>query len=438
MIKTLLIFAVCVIVLVKLVVIFADKIKFYSTGADSGFSSSEISLLWKLSKLIEIEDPLALYWSIPALNRGITEFISDCQKKDTINDPKNQNFLGKLYEFRTRIDIESSQKKGLESTKYLDKGQKLRIILPGSGVFTSEILNNGKNLIIRTPKQRHVEKIKGENWVGKKISVYLWRKGDANYVFDTVVTNSGMFNANSSIYLAHTNELFRTQKRKSVRAQCNLYANLYFLSDEDNQIDYELIEKEKGYTCLLEDISEDGALIRVGGKGKKDARIKLQFEIGQNLIVMFGMIRAVEYNEKMNQSRLHFECLQIKKEMKNQILSFVYNVLPQDQKDVLEALKMTEEDEQGTSEDAEKDVMELLAVKADSRKSEMEKITAANKRAAIDGDSEDGDEIDETADIAAEDVEEDFANNSSSTAKVVPMVNYDSKETMSHLSLLRE
>ena len=59
---------------------------------------------------------------------------------------------------------------------------------------------------------------------------------------------------------------------------------------------------------------------------------------------MYGIVRAVEYNPQINQSRLHFESIHIEEDMKNAILSFVYNVLPQDKKDVFDALSATEQD----------------------------------------------------------------------------------------------
>ena len=119
-------------------------------------------------------------------------------------------------------------------------------------------------------------------------------------------------------------------------------ASLYFIKSEI--IDFNLVEAEPGYRVILEDISEDGAMIRVGGQGINNSQIKLQFKIGEKLILMYGIVRAVEYNKTINQSRLHFECLHLEKEMKNDILSFVYNVLPPEQKDVFDALSATEED----------------------------------------------------------------------------------------------
>ena len=60
---------------------------------------------------------------------------------------------------------------------------------------------------------------------------------------------------------------------------------------------------------------------------------------------MFGVVRTVEYNESSNQSLLHFECIHLDQTMKNEVLSFVYNMLPEREKEVYEALKLTDTDE---------------------------------------------------------------------------------------------
>ena len=311
------------------------------TGQDKGFKFDEITLLWKLAKEAEIEEPMKLYVSVPTLNMAISKIVMESKENGTESLESTQNFIAKLYEYRTKIDLEHDNKKGLESTRYLEKGQRLRIILKGKGVFASEILSVGHELIIRLPLQKNVRTVEPNLWVTNNVSVYLWRKGDAGYVFDTRVTNAGIFQGQSVIYLAHTNQLERAQKRKSVRGACQIYAQLYFI-DIAEEPDFDAIEVEPGYKCLLEDISEDGAMIRIGGKGRQNIKIKIQFELDDRIIIMFGVIRAVEYNEKINQSRLHFECLHIEKEMKNKILEFIYNDLSEEKKNELEALAEVE------------------------------------------------------------------------------------------------
>lgn len=364
MLTGLIITALVVLLLIRMITLFSDRIEFFTTGNDNGFTFSEIILLWKLAKLVSLEEPQALFISVPTLNLAISNLITDARRKGIENSERIQSFLTKLYKFRTKINLEHENKKGLDSTKYLDKGQRLRIIFPGKGVFTSEILNNGYEIIIRLPLQNNTVKVVSDQWINHDISVYLWRKGDASYVFDTRVTNAGVFNGQTVLYLAQTKDLLRAQKRRSVRCECNLNAAMYFIHKEI--VDFNMIETDPGYKVVLEDISEDGAMIRVGGQGIVNAQIKLQFKINDSIILMYGIVRAVEYNKEINQSRLHFECLHLDEEMKNTILSFVYNVLPQDKKDVFDALSATEEDraEDETAPveeaDAEKTAVEQL------------------------------------------------------------------------------
>ena len=319
---------------------FKPRINFFITGLDSGFSFSEISLLWTAAELCNLEQPTALFYSLPALTKCMTQ-ISNMTSAD--NSDKNQLIMTKLYNYRTKIQNEADDKKGMTTTHSLDKGQTLRIIMPGKGVFASEIVGNGNFLVINVPRQKNLIPYTGEDWVGKVISVYLWRKGDARYVFDTTVTQSGLFLGKSALFLKHSSNLVRTQKRKAVRVKCEIYGMLYIIKKD--KVDINAIETQNGFRCLIQDISESGALIRIGGKGVQNVKIKLQFNVHNKLILMVGIVRTVEYNEEQNQSLLHFECTHIETAMRNEILKFVYNMMPENEKEVLEALEQTEDDE---------------------------------------------------------------------------------------------
>ncbi len=324
---------------------FKPRINFFITGLDSGFSFSEISMLWNAAELCNLEQPTALFYSLPALTSCMTQ-ISNATSSD--NNPKNQLLMTKLFNYRTKIQNEADDKKGMSTTHSLDKGQTLRIILPGKGVFASEIVGNGNFLVINVPRQKNLIPFTGEDWVGKVISVYLWRKGDARYVFDTTVTQSGLFLGKSALFLKHSANLVRTQKRKAVRVKCQIYGMLYIIKKD--KVDINAIETQNGFRCLIEDISESGALIRIGGKGVQNVKIKLQYNIHNKLILMVGIIRTVEFNEEQNQSLLHFECTHIETAMRNEVLKFVYNMMPENEKEVMEALEQTEDDEKAALE----------------------------------------------------------------------------------------
>ena len=344
---------------------FKPRINFFITGLDSGFSFTEISLLWNAAELCNLEQPTSLFYSLPSLTKCMTQ-ISEMTSAD--NSQKNQLIMTKLFNYRTKIQNEADDKKGMTTTHSLDKGQTLRIILPGKGVFASEIVGNGNFLVINVPRQKNLIPFTGEDWVGKVISVYLWRKGDARYVFDTTVTQSGLFLGKSALFLKHSSNLVRTQKRKAVRVKCQIHGMLYIIKKD--KIDINAIETQNGFRCLIEDISESGALIRIGGKGLQNVKIKLQYNIQNKLILMVGIIRTVEFNEEQNQSLLHFECTHIETSMRNEVLKFVYNMMPQNEKEVLEALEQTETDHQAEKNDDVTNSEEARSGEAEETKEE--------------------------------------------------------------------
>ena len=64
----------------------------------------------------------------------------------------------------------------------------------------------------------------------------------------------------------------------------------------------------------------------IGGKAKVGIAVKLQFSLGPYKIRMSGTVRGVNFNPKKNQSILHLEAAPLHPVMRNQLLSFVYNI----------------------------------------------------------------------------------------------------------------
>ena len=331
---------------IRLSVVFKEKVQFYAQGLDFQFTIKELSMLWKLAHFCGIEEPTALYVSVEALNDAIAHMIELSKADGTLESPQIQDFLSKLYKYRTKIELNDMKHRGITSSRSLENGQKVNILLRGSGVFTSEVINNGRELIIAVPKKDGAVLHSGDFWIGKNLSLYLWRKGDASYVFDTRVLSAGVFLSRSVICLEHSSNLERAQKRQTIRCKCNILVNLYILKPSDFMtINYSAVESLPGYKAALEDISEAGALIKIGGRGYPDMHIKLQFELCGMVILMYGIVRSVEFDAKENLSHLHLECTHLDESMKNTILGYVYNIVPMEQKEKIDAMKMTEKDQ---------------------------------------------------------------------------------------------
>ena len=318
--------------LLRLISIFSEKIAFYSYGRENGFRFSETGIIWKTVKKLGILDPLSLYESIPTLNRVIAMVLSELRREGA-SATGGQVLVSKLNKLRTKVALEGDENTRIQTTAALESGQRLSVIFPGRGVYSSIVLNNGRRIEIELPKKilrvgssSKSEILPPNQWKGKTVTVYMWRKGDACYAFDTTVDDSGSFEGKPCIMLNHTGKLDRIQKRQAVRCNCHIDAFLFLIKSSD--IDYSKLDPEsEGARCLLEDISESGALICLPGKAKANMRIKIQFSIGSMTIMMFGIVRSVEFNKEKNESKLHFECTYIDDDMRNTLLNYIYNRL---------------------------------------------------------------------------------------------------------------
>ncbi len=315
-------------VFLRLLSFFGEKMSFYSLGRENEFCLSEIRILWKNLKRCGIFDPLSMYTSVPVLNTCIALIVSE-RKRSVKNDDVGINILlAKLNKLRAKVALEKSNQNSAKSTEALEVGQRICIIYYGEGVFVSKVLNNGKLIAIELPKKlKHAATQRSEIlppsiWKNKKVSVYFWRKNDACYAFDTTVSDIGMYEDKTAIFLNECSKLDRTQKRQSVRCICAIDALISVIKSAES--DYSNIETDGDCSAVIENISEYGALIRIDGKAPSSNRIKLQFTINRVSITMYGIIHSSDYDREKRQSLLHFECTHVDDEMHTALLNYIY------------------------------------------------------------------------------------------------------------------
>jgi len=319
-------------------------LKFYSKGKDSGFSFREIELLRKLAVKSSLDDPTSLFWSQNQLDQCIRSLVRSMHLTGEVGDQASHDFLSKLYDFRKKIEMEKPRiKNGISNSRQISEGQNLRILVAGSGVFKSQVVKNvSQYLTISRPTS---SKLPGSfSWQSLKISVYFWREDDAGYVFDSEVLDEVFSKGIASLKIAHSDSLFRTQKRKSIRVKLHKSAFLYLLANEEN---VNKIEVNPGLKCFLEDLSDTGCAVTIGGKAVAGLRIKIQFALNNTPVVMSGTVRSVEYKEDLNRSLLHVEADPLPIEIRNQILGEVFGMLPEEEEDL--PFRMLGEETEGTA-----------------------------------------------------------------------------------------
>jgi c-di-GMP-binding flagellar brake protein YcgR len=186
------------------------------------------------------------------------------------------------------------------------------------------------------------------SWNGQRISVYFWREDDAGYVFDSDVQDEVFSKGLSSLKIVHGNSLFRTQKRKSVRLKLHKAAFLYLVGEDDPP---DKIETVPGIKCFLEDLSDGGCAISVGGKANVGLRLKVQFVLDNSPIGMIGTVRSIDHNEAANRSVLHVEADRLTPENRNKIMGEVFGMLPEDEEEDL-PFRLLDDEAAGVNEES--------------------------------------------------------------------------------------
>jgi c-di-GMP-binding flagellar brake protein YcgR len=248
------------------------------------------------------------------------------------DDRSSQDFLAKLYDYRKKIEMDKPKFKngGIQNSQQIDDDQVLRILVDGVGVFKSHVIKNvSQYMTVARPMSAKLSP--DFSWMGMRISVYFWRNDDAGYVFDTDVLDEVFSKGYASLKISHADRLIRTQKRKSIRIKIHKSAFLYLLSGDG---DPNRIEVAPGLKCFLEDLSDTGCAVTIGGKAAVNLRVKIQFSLDNQAIAISGTVRSIEFKEDANRSLLHIEADPLPLETRNHILGQVFGMLPEEEEDL--------------------------------------------------------------------------------------------------------
>jgi len=298
-----------------------NSIQFLAQGKEAGFSNKEAEILRKIAAQNNIGNTSLIFHSQEHFDNCIRVFLRSMKMSGETEDAEMQNFLSKLYDYRKVIEMNKPKNRiGISSSRQIGEGQFLRILVEGIGVFSSQVIRNTSQvMIISRPVNTKI--ISPVSWTGMKIAVYFWKEDDAGYVFDSVVEDEVYSKGVSSIKITHSDSLFRTQKRKSIRIKMNKLVYLYPVFDEDHP---HQLETEAGVKGYLEDVSDTGCAVMVGGKADSGLRLKVQFALNGQPLCISGTVRVVAYREDSNRTLLRIEADPLPVLTRNLILGEVF------------------------------------------------------------------------------------------------------------------
>ena len=299
-------------------------IHFYAKGKEAGFSFNEVNLLRKVAVEGRLNNPTSLFWSIKQLDRSVRGTIIRFRSEGVLDEVENMSFLSKLFDFRKNVELKLPKYMiGLKTTRKITKMQYLKITIAGLGTYVSQVVENQRRYIAITyPEGPKLPP--GYEFKGERLNIYFWRKDDAGYVFESRVIEDHMDHKIPILYISHSDSIIRSQKRGSVRADLNNSAHLYPLRVIAQASEEE--ELKRGIRCRLQDISEDGAALLIGGHGKVGMNVKIQFKLSETVLTMCGVVKGVSFHQNKNTSIIHIQAVPLSNRTKNRILAYVYDL----------------------------------------------------------------------------------------------------------------
>ncbi len=330
MVNLLLIVVVLLLLVTVTLLLRGDKrfspLEYYARGKEVGFSFTEATQIRDMARLAGVRDPTSALWSIRELDICIKAFGRKFKNEGRDRDRAVLALMEKLYAFRKKLEFEQPKyRAGITSSRFIRSNQRIRILVDSVGIYSSTVIDsNERYLVVSYPVGAKIPQ--GFQWRGARISVYFWRQEDAGYVFDTYVLEDLRIRDIPVLQLGHSESLLRTQKRKSLRVRSKVPSYLYLLKRLEGA--YEKPERVPGLKCVVQDLSEDGFSVLIGGKAKVGLLVKVQFYIDDDLIVVSGTVKAAEYDVEKKQALLHVEAVVPSPRMRNIILAHVYNVGP--------------------------------------------------------------------------------------------------------------
>lgn len=315
-----------------------DFLRFILAGRKKDFSFSELLLLWKINSILNFTSKAHFFSSIKSLDFCIQAVQTEVENaKNAQQQSGGTHLLTKLYNYRTQFELQLIQEQYHIETSYdIEPKQVCLLLSQKVGSVYARVEEVTKAHVRFALFDSSAAKACKHKWKDDYVQVYFWRRGDAGYFYISHILSGRARKDGYEIFIAHSDELRRTQKRKSIRASCRFDGVMFPLH---SQIEFnDKYEKKGGIKCKIKNISEDGAMFYVKGRAERGVNLKLQCEINHKKVVMCGIITRFIYDEASNTSKVHFNAMLVSEAHRNTILSFVYNIIEQQKPDIANSL----------------------------------------------------------------------------------------------------
>jgi len=306
--KSIVIFLI-IVLLVFLIIFLFDKVKkskqfqnymklkskdfqvFKSFFKEKGFTDDEISLMYKYIDSSQYPNPFSLASKKPNIESFINKILNYIPNlpPETLSNIDKEKEKNICYKILNKLDFIFSKSTPITSTRNIPVGKKIRIFIKEYGYFFSEvILNVEGGLVVKKPQRDDIK-----DWI-KPVTCFFFMENDAGYSFNSQIEEEVSEHHLQGLFIKHTNELIRYQKRKYLRKEAQFYITYSFAYQKiTNEGKSKLIVDTAEYDGTVIDISAGGVSFETLKESKANQIIKLTIYLNRNNINAYGKIIRV-------------------------------------------------------------------------------------------------------------------------------------------------
>ena len=211
-----------------------------------------------ISKLREkkVDSPLELYNNPAKLKEFILQNVAENMTK--MNISPNKEIITSLYKVLNVAFIPYKGKTILRNTYSLKPGQNI-VIEYKKKFFRSKILDctDSYLLIQRTALDERPNQL----FINEDINIYFYIPDDAGYMFSTTIKRDIQNPKIEAFMVSHSEKVYRIQKRKFLRKECNVTAVMNILNYDENLKKFS--RTNIIISCIILNLSIGGALIKI-------------------------------------------------------------------------------------------------------------------------------------------------------------------------------
>lgn len=296
---------------------------FYQIAKVRNLTKAEIEILKRLVLTYGLTKPALIFTSTNILDSCIQRSIRKLSVQEIKSESKEE-MINTYYRLRNKV-VRRRGVKGVQTTKELPVGAKLRIGVENYGTFSVDVNTNideylGISIPVLPPGRMVA-------WNKKKVNCSYWKEDDAAYNFITKVMDVLISEEAQSICLKHTDKIARVQKRRHPRKNIRLpvlFSRVRVIEEEGKK--KARVDKKDSHWGTIIDISVGGLSIETAVPIDKNNYVKTQFELREDYkVTAFGKVKRIERDGARRTWMMHVQFTKIDKKHKNEIYSVLYN-----------------------------------------------------------------------------------------------------------------